>query len=89
MRKYSVVLSQTALRQLKKMDRTVQRLILSWMAKNLEGTADPRLHGKALRGSLGSYWRYRVGDYRIIAEIRDSELLIVAVSVAHRSEVYK
>lgn len=89
MNKYSIVLSQNALKQLKKMDPPVQRLILSWIAKNLEGAADPRLYGKPLRGGLGSYWRYRVGDYRIIAEICDSELLVIAVSVAHRSEVYR
>ncbi|MDV0824807.1 type II toxin-antitoxin system RelE family toxin [Klebsiella quasipneumoniae] len=49
---------------------------------------DPRDAGKALTGNLRTYWRYRVGDYRVICEIRDAELVIVAVEIGHRSEVY-
>lgn len=49
---------------------------------------DPRDAGKALTGNLRTYWRYRVGDYRVICEIRDTELVIVAVEIGHRREVY-
>ncbi|MCA5587154.1 type II toxin-antitoxin system RelE/ParE family toxin [Finegoldia magna] len=47
------------------------------------------MHGKALVGDKSGYWRYRIGNYRLIAEIRDDELLIIAISFEHRSSVYK
>lgn len=49
---------------------------------------NPRDAGKALTGNLRTYWRYRVGDYRVVCEIRDNDLVIVAVIIGHRSEVY-
>ena len=57
--------------------------------KNLVDTIDPRLHGKPLTGNLKGIWRYRVGDYRLFAEIRDNELIIFLFEVAHRREIYK
>ena len=66
----------------------VSYLIKKWMDKHLVGTQNPRLQGKALVGDKSGYWRYRVGDYRIIVRIEDSKLLIIAISIAHRSEVY-
>ena len=50
--------------------------------------ADPRQLGKPLKGELGEFWRYRVGDYRILCEIRDDELVILAATIGHRREVY-
>ncbi|EHI50135.1 type II toxin-antitoxin system RelE family toxin [Aeromonas salmonicida] len=49
---------------------------------------NPRDAGKALTGNLRTYWRYRVGDYRVVCDIRDNDLVIVAVIIGHRSEVY-
>ena len=49
---------------------------------------DPRSRGKGLTGNLSGYWRYRIGDYRVLAEIRDHELVIVAIDMGHRSTVY-
>jgi len=48
----------------------------------------PRARGKGLSGDLAGYWRYRIGDYRVIAEIQDSRFVVIAVTVAHRSDVY-
>ena len=85
----SVRYDEKALKQLKKMDRSVQKLITSWIEKNLIDTENPRLHGKGLSGDKSGYWRYRVGDYRILADIRDDEIIIIIVEIGHRREIYK
>lgn len=89
MKKYAVEYSEKAKKQLSKLDRPTGELIKSWIEKNLIGTDDPRRHGRSLTGPKNMYWRYRVGDYRIIADIRDDELVIVAVSIDHRKQVYR
>ena len=86
---FSVRYDEKALKQLKKMDRIVQRLIVNWIEKNLIDTENPRLHGKGLSGDKSGYWRYRVGDYRVIADIRDEEIIIVIVEIGHRREIYR
>ena len=84
----SVLFTERAIKELTKLDTPVKKMILSWIEKNIKGTTDPRLYGKALTGDKKNYWRYRVGNYRIIAEIRDTELVIIALSIANRSSVY-
>ena len=59
------------------------------MVNNLVDCENPRIYGKALTGNLGRYWRYRVADFRLLAEIRDSELIIIAVGIGHRSKIYR
>ena len=86
---FSVRYDEKALKQLKKMDRSVQRLIVNWIEKNLIDTENPRLHGKGLSGDKSGSWRYRVGDYRILADIRDDEIIIIIVEIGHRREIYK
>ena len=86
---FSVRYDEKALKQLKKMDRSVQRLIVNWIEKNLIDTENPRLHGKGLSGDKSGYWRYRVGDYRVIADIRDEEIIIVIVEIGNRREIYR
>ena len=76
-------------KSLKSLDIAVQKRILLWIEKNLYNTSDPHASGKALVGKLKGYWRYRIGDYRLIVEIRDEELIIIAVDIGHRKEVYK
>jgi mRNA interferase RelE/StbE len=79
-----------ALKDLKRLDREVARRITSFLKTRIATLANPRGIGSALKGSeLGELWRYRVGDYRIICEIRDKELVILAVSIGHRREVYR
>ena len=85
---YHVEFTKNAMKQLKKMDRANAALLLGWIRKNLEGCADPRLHGKALSANLSGQWRYRVGDYRLICEIQDDKILILVLNVGHRSEIY-
>jgi mRNA interferase RelE/StbE len=79
-----------ALKDLKRLDGEVARRITSFLKTRIAGLENPRSMGSALKGSqLGDLWRYRVGDYRIICEIRDKELVILAVSIGHRREVYR
>lgn len=76
--------AENAIKQLKKIDRQTALMIIKWVRKNLDGVTEPRRTGKPLKGSLNRYWRYRVGDYRIIAEIIDSEFIIGVVKIGHR-----
>lgn len=75
--------------QLKKLDRQVARRIVDFMDTRIAPQSDPRATGKALTGPLGSYWRYRVGDYRIICDIQDNVLRILVVELGSRKEVYR
>jgi mRNA interferase RelE/StbE len=75
-------------RDLAKLDPSVQRKILAYLELRVAPSTDPRTLGKALGYDLAGFWRYRVGDYRILCKIEDVQLVIVAVSVAHRSVIY-
>ena len=88
MNMYSIKTTERFDKQFKKLDRSVQIMVKNWITKHLVGTQNPRAQGKNLSGNLKDYWRYRIGDYRILAEIRDNELVIIAVSIEHRSKVY-
>ena len=87
--KYTIVFDAKALKALNALDKMQSRLILAWIDKNLNGTDDPRILGKPLKGELSSYWRYRVGQYRILVELLDQELVIVIITIGHRRDVYK
>ena len=86
---YHVEFTETALKELKKMDRQTVRLILGWIRKNLAGCENPRQHGKGLTANRSGQWRYRVGDYRLLAEIQDDKIIILIVHIGHRSEIYR
>ena len=87
--KYSVVYTEKALKSLEKIDKGSLKLIKNWIENNLIGTDNPRQHGKGLTGNLSKRWRYRIGDYRIIADIQDDKIVIVIVDVGHRRDIYK
>lgn len=87
-KKFKVVLSKKATKQLHKLDKQTFNLITSWIRKNLEGCEDPRKKGKGLVGDHSGEWRYRVGDYRILAEIHDDTVIIYLFEIGHRREVY-
>jgi len=86
--KYKVTYDGEALRQLRKMDSNTSSRIISWVDKNLQGCDNPRKTGKALSGKHAGKWRYRVGDYRIIAKIEDGKLRILIVELGHRKNIY-
>ena len=85
---YDVQYSDNALKAIKKIDRYQAEIIISWIEKNLVGCNDPRLHGKPLVGDNKDCWRYRVGAYKIIADIQDNLVRIEIINVGHRREVY-
>lgn len=86
---YELKYEAKAVKQIRKLDPATRNLIKSWIEKNLLNTDNPRQHGKGLTGTLSQYWRYRVGDYRILAEINDTEIVIIIVEVGHRREIYR
>ncbi|EAC3456841.1 type II toxin-antitoxin system RelE/ParE family toxin [Listeria monocytogenes] len=75
-------------KQLVKLDSQSSRLLLKWLAKHIDGTDNPRTAGKALIGNYSGQWRYRVGDYRVICQIMEGELVVLALEVGHRKQVY-
>lgn len=79
--KYQVLYTKKAIKQLSKIDVSQRHIILAWIEKNLVGTDNPKIHGKALKGNLRDYWRYRIGEYRIITEINDDEIKIIVVGI--------
>jgi mRNA interferase RelE/StbE len=85
---YRVVYDKRADRQLEKMDAGTRRLILAYIESRLNGIKDPRSLGKALSGDRAGQWRYRVGSYRILAEIKDATVTIYIFKIAHRRNVY-
>ena len=86
---YRLVFSKKAEKDIKKLDKFTQQLIINWLEKNVDKTDNPRAKGKGLIGDKSGQWRYRIGDYRVICEILDTEVIVYALSVGHRSENYK
>ena len=86
---YKVEFTESAVKQLKKLDKQTVRVIKNWVIKNLVNTPDPRLHGKALKGNLKGIWRYRVGDYRLFASIEEEIITISIFEIGHRRDIYK
>ena len=86
---YSIETTARCDKEFKKLDRYTQRMIKGWIDKYLVGTDDPRRQGKGLTANRSGQWRYRIGDYRLICQIDDGKLVILALSVGHRREVYE
>ncbi|HEL1618705.1 TPA: type II toxin-antitoxin system RelE/ParE family toxin [Streptococcus suis] len=89
MQKYRLELTKRAMKDLTKLDKPTQALIVKWLQQNLQDTTTPRVQGKALTGQLSHLWRYRVGNYRILAEIHDNTITIEVVKIGHRKDIYK
>lgn len=86
---YHVEFTREALKALKKLDPHTALFITAWIRKNLEGCADPRLHGKGLTANRSGQWRYRVGDYRLLAEIQDGKVVILILTIGHCRDIYE
>ncbi len=85
---YRIEYSKKAQKQIKKLDRQIQRLLFAWIDKHLEGTDNPRSSGKGLTGDHANEWRYRIGDYRLICDIQDDKMIILALEFGHRKDIY-
>lgn len=81
--RYTLVTTENFEKQLKKLDRSVQVIVVKWIRKHLENCKDPKAFGKGLTANMKGYWRYRIGDYRLLVEIREEELIVMAISIAH------
>jgi len=86
---WRIKLTETAKKQLAKLDKTAAKRITAFLRERLGQLDNPRHLGKALTGPLGGYWRYRVGDYRIVCEIQDKEFIILVIEVGNRKDVYR
>jgi mRNA interferase RelE/StbE len=87
---YNVELSESAERELGKLDAPQAKRILKFLHQRVARLDDPRSIGEALHGSrLGEFWKYRVGDYRLICKIEDDRLIVLVLRVGHRKEIYR
>lgn len=87
---WKIEFADSAAKQLRKLDPAVARRITAFLRDRVVPANDPRTLGAALKGDeLGQFWKYRVGDYRIIAEIHDREVRILVVRLGHRRDVYR
>ncbi|MEI8094666.1 MAG: type II toxin-antitoxin system RelE/ParE family toxin [Spirochaetales bacterium] len=86
---WNVELSATAEKRLRKLDRQWQAAILDYLEDEIAPLPDPRSKGKALVGDKKGLWRFRVADFRVICDVRDSQLVILAVAIGHRKNVYE
>jgi mRNA interferase RelE/StbE len=86
---WSIEYSGFALKQLKKLNRSVQAAVLDYMDNRIATATDPRDFGKSLRHDKFGLWRYRVGDYRIICELDETATIVTVLAVGHRSTVYE
>ena len=85
---FEVIYSKRAKKELHKLDPYTRRMIKAWIDNHLVGTDDPRATGKALGGDRTGQWRYRIGDYRLITIIEDEKMIILALNIGHRREIY-
>jgi mRNA interferase RelE/StbE len=85
---WTIEYTHTARTQLRKMDKPTARRILDYMDQRIAVLDDPRSTGKALTGTLGGLWRYRVGDCRVICDIQDGTFRVLVVQLGNRREVY-
>lgn len=88
MKKWKVQISDRALKELKKLDPVNIEMLLTYLETRIEGSTDPRRYGEPLKGNLGGYWRYRIGQYRILCELADEIVAVYVVTVGHRRQIY-
>jgi len=86
---WTIEITRTAEKQIKKLDRVAQALIVRFLRERLKPADDPRQWGKPLRGEKRGLWRYRVGDYRLICDIQDERITVLVLEVGHRKDVYR
>ncbi len=87
---WAIEFDEAAKKELAKLDRQVARRLLDFLKQRVISLKDPRSVGQALKGSkLGEFWKYRVGDFRIIASIRDQKMIILILRVGNRREIYR
>jgi len=86
---WSVSLSPIAQEQLDKLDKSISHRILKFLHERVEKLDDPRQIGEPLQGSLSQFWRYRVGDYRLVCTLAYDRLVVLVLRIGHRREIYR
>jgi mRNA interferase RelE/StbE len=86
---WRVEFHRAAVRDLRRLGADAESRVLRYLRERVAGGADPRRHGHALTGDRKGLWRYRVGDYRIVAAIEDDRFVVLVVSVGHQREIYR
>ena len=86
---WTIEISDTAKKQLKKMGKEDAKRIISYLKSRAAEGDNPRKTGKALKGNLSELWRYRIGDFRVICELQDNVMTILVLKAGHRKEIYK
>ena len=86
---WTIEITRTAERQIKKLDRSTQQSIVHFLRARLKPAENPRQWGKPLQGDKRGLWRYRVGDYRLICDIQDEKITVLVLEVGHRKDVYR
>lgn len=86
---WQIELTDAAAKQLKKIGHTEVKRIRDYLRERIQPLEDPRQLGKPLQGNMGELWRYRVGDYRLVAQIENDRVCVLVVRIGHRKEVYR
>ena len=87
---WTINYTESVLRQLKKLDQSIALRVVDYMDERVATVDDPRTLGKNLVGpKLGDYWRYRVGDIRVICNIQDGEMCVLVIEIGNRREIYR
>ena len=81
--------SPDVIRQLNKLDQPIRRRIFRYLEEHIHQCKNPRHFGEALTANRAKFWRYRVGDYRIICDILEEKVIILILTIGHRREIYK
>jgi len=86
---WKVEFDDRARKELRKLDPQIQDRIIKWLRQNLATGKDPQRIGTSLKGRMKGLWRYRIGDYRIISQIQDENILILVIRIGHRRDIYE
>ena len=86
---WTIELTSTATRQLAKLDKAAAQRIRTFLQQRIAPAENPRTLGQRLHGKLEEFWKYRVGDYRIITRIEDDRLVVLVIQIGHRREIYR
>lgn len=86
---WKIEIDNDARKAIKKLDKQIQRRIIKFLREKLVKHANPRQFGEPLHGKLKSFWKYRIGDYRLICEIQDETITVLVINVGHRKDIYR
>ena len=86
---WTLEITRTAEKQITRLHRPAQQAIVNFLRERLSATENPRQWGRPLQGEKRGLWRYRVGDYRLVCDIKDTQITVMVLQVGHRKDVYR